>query len=164
MKLSSTVVYTSEIDPDVKFTVRVLNHIQRASRDLGISAHLAAYADNERKRLSLLREIVGTETDPKKQTELIRASDKGAELGRAVVDSDLIYEAHIQPAEIRAGLVKVEGLEIDGCATPTVDQVIAWAPDNLLREIARRCNENAGLGAEQQKNLESPGTSVRQES
>jgi len=152
MKLTSTVTYTSETHPDVTFTVRVLNLIQRAKRDLGIADHLTAYAENEQKREAILRDICGEEKDPAKRTTLVQASSRAAELAKVHVDSNMIYEAHIQPAEIRSGLVKVQGLEIDDCAAPTVEQVIAWAPDDLLREIAKRCNENAGMTADQQKN------------
>lgn len=152
MKLQSKVTYTSEVYPEVSFTVRVLNHIQRARRDLGIAEHLEAYAKHDARRASMVAEAVGAEADPAKRSELIAKSPRAGEIFKAVADREMIYEAHIQPAEIRAGLVEVKGLEIDGSATPTVDQVIASAPDDLLKEIAKRCNESAGLTAEQQKN------------
>lgn len=60
------------------------------------------------------------------------------------VQQEQVYQLHILPATIRAALVGIEGLTVDG-KDVTVDDVLSDSPDDLLEEIASACLSASGL-------------------
>lgn len=145
--------------PGVKFTVRVLNEIQRARRDLALI--------DTRARINELRDKwSGLMPAPKPGAKPEDAPDDlgphALEIVRLSEEAGMIERSVLLPAYIRASLISIEGLEIDGAAA-TVDTLIESGRDALLGEIYQACAEAAGLGADETKNSPSPGTSPEAE-
>lgn len=131
--------------PGVRFTVRILNDIQRARRDMKLL--------EVRARINEL------------QDKWVVAKDKGAgalELLKINDEAALLSQSQLKPAYIRAGLISIEGLELDG-APATIETLIESGPVELVNEIYDACVKASGLGAEETKNLPSPGTSPEAE-
>lgn len=106
--------------------------------------------------LERIREIVAeaeslegqAKADPKTEARLQSLSDS----------IERLQSAEIDRAYVRAGLVKVEGLEIDG-QPATTDALIENGPRDLYREILAAVKREAGLTETERKNSESPTTS-----
>lgn len=88
-----------------------------------------------------------------------------AQRSRALADqrAALIRDEHMKPAVIRAGLVSIEGAQVNG-EPVTVASLIASSADfdELLDEIYEACEQASGLTVKQQKNLQSDTTSTGQ--
>lgn len=141
---SSKQTQESAACPGVRFTVRRLNDIQRARRNLKLieaRAHLT--------ELSARFEDAGNGGADLVSPEQMRADH---EIGLAI-------NIDMKPAYIRAGLISIEGLEIDGAAA-TVDTLIEFGPTDLVNEVYGACALASGLTADQSKNSPSPGTSA----
>lgn len=143
----SKITHESKSMPGVTFTVRRLNQIQRAKRDLALAS---------------------TRIDQLARDW--RAGTKGMKAGDTVTDPALLQLAadisledtvHSLPVVLRHGLVSIEGLSIDG-APATVEMLISDGPEDLITEIKEACQAAAGLSVEQTKNSQSPGDSSRQ--
>lgn len=156
MNLTSTEVHDSTAIPGVKFIVRRLNYISRCERDLGILAN--------RSRLGSIMREMGTlcnggsvERDDENRATNIT---KGKELEFRLLDTEyaMLHQTQIVPAYIRAGLVSVEGLEIDGKAADTA-AILASAPNDFLDEVFSACHAASDLTDAQRKNSQSPGSS-----
>lgn len=131
--------------PGVKFTVRILNDIQRARRDAKLL--------DVRARINELQDRWAVAKDKGDGAiELLKINDEAA----------LLSQSQLKPAYIRAGLVSVEGIEIDGVPA-TVETLIESGPVELVNEIYDACVKASGLGAEETKNSQSPGTSPEAE-
>lgn len=143
MNLESKVSHESKSLPGVRFTVRRLNQIQRARRDGKII--------DARVRISELTDQLNSL--PKEDSE------PGLKLQRARLDAQIGIEivTIIKPAYIRAGLLSVEGLTIDGQPVKPED-LIESGQDDFLDEVYEACVTASGLSAEQEKNSQSPGT------
>jgi hypothetical protein len=65
-----------------------------------------------------------------------------------------VYQEHIIPASIRGALIAVEGLTFNGIdgRMPTVDEVLAEAPDEMLDEIKTACDDATCLVEDAAKN------------
>ncbi len=169
MILTSTKTFNSATFPEVSFTVRVLNRIERARRDAGIAAHRAEFSRLERERAALLRSLIPG-ADFESSSGAVAANERVMALPLAdkerlfalKEEADIVHSAQIVPAEIRAALISITGLECDGVPA-TVESVIASAPDELIIEIHAACVSASGLTAEQEKNLQSLGSSAKQE-
>jgi len=146
MNFRSTEVHESDAVEGVRFTVRVLNVIQRARRD-------AEIADQRLEFTRLLEEYraLGDEE---------RNSPAGRRLDYL---SGLIADQYLKPASIRAGLVSIEGLSVDGEPVTDADGLIERGPDALIEEVWLACEAASGLSEEQRKNSSSPGTSAGRE-
>jgi len=102
--------------------------------------------------------LSGREDLDRARAALVAANPQLVEVGLqlAAVDYEfsLVLSSYLLPASIRAGLVSIEGLEIDGkpatpellttCATPELD--------DLVREIYAECEIASGLTSTQRKN------------
>jgi len=142
---SSKETYESVTCPGVKFTVRVLNDIQRARRDAKLLS--------VRARINELQDKwTATKDNGGSALDLLKINDEAA----------LLTQSELTPAYIRAGLISVEGLEIDG-APATVEALIESGPKALVAEVYDACLKASGLGAEETKNSQSPGTSPEAE-
>lgn len=139
----------------VSFTIRKLSRIQRSLRDLPIfEQRLKADECSSR-----FWELTAQKEKAEKQGTV--APELTAQIASADYEFSLYLVGYLYPASIRAGLVSIDGLEINGqpatpellvtCATPDLDE--------LVREIYSECEVASGLTVPQQKNLPSPITS-----
>lgn len=150
ISIKSKTVIESKAVPGVTYTVRTLNKIQRAKRDLLVMA--------TRQRLSaLVREYAPLNEIPEDQ----RTPEQTARMQAIDVEFSWLQDSEIKPSEIRGGLVSIEGLEIDG-KPASADSLIESAGadyDELITEIADACRSAAGLSAAETKNSQSATTS-----
>jgi len=89
------------------------------------------------------------------ETKLERLSATDAALLAAAQQAqEAVYQEHIIPAAIRGALLEVDGLTIDGLEgrQPTVDELLAAAPDEMLAEIKEACENATCLVEEAAKN------------
>lgn len=128
---STTAVVVSEIDPDVRFTIRKFSAREQAEWTF------AQFGDAQR-----LREMF---------EEVKTAQEGGQQVSPKVgAEIDAIY-FRLLCAKLKRALVSVEGIQVDG-KEATVDQFIESAPAELLQEAAAACEGGFGLTSEQQKN------------
>jgi len=153
MRFESKFTVQSVTQPGVFFEVRVLNSIQRAKLDLQNLEARVKYSEiyAEIGRLPKPPEGDPPPADP----DLI-------EREKLRISADCILKIDIKPATIRAGLLKIEGLEIDGLAA-TTESLIESGPSGLIDEIWSAINNEAGLTEEQRKNSQSPSISAAPE-
>jgi hypothetical protein len=69
--------------------------------------------------------------------------------GEAIAAGEI--ETRMQALALRAGLVTLEGLVIDG-ATASVESLIGKGPESLAREIAEAIAEESTLSEDERKN------------
>jgi len=98
-------------------------------------------------------------------TDEIDALAKTAPPGPARQIRDLIEEENnIDRAQAKAlldwALIKIEGLEIDGNPTPSVEMLVMEGPEKVVEEICKEISKRMRLGDTEIKNLESPTTSA----
>lgn len=144
MNLESTVTKDSTTRPGVRFTVRVLNKIQRARRDF-------ALVEPRTKLTGLYQQMSAIPSDATEDADRLRRASLDHECG-------LLIDMHLKPAYIRAGLLSIEGLEIDG-KPATADSLIERGNDELdplIDEIYLACATESGLSEEQKKDSPSP--------
>ena len=156
MNLTGTITHQSEALPGVSFTVRRLNYIARAERDLSMLEDRARINAIIR-RMEPLCDGGKIERDDDGRVSNIT---KGREHEFRPLDNEhaMIHQNRIVPAYIRAGLLSVEGIEIEG-AVATVESLLKHAPDALLDEVFAACYAASDLSEAQRKNLLSPGSS-----
>ncbi len=152
MDLSPLQQHDSEALAGVKFSVRLLNYISRCQRDLGILEDRARMAGI----LSRMRDLCegGEIGKPRAGSE--------NDYRRLDAEYSILHQTRIVPAYIRAGLVSIEGLTVEGAAADT-EAILRAAPDALLDEIFAACVAASDLTEEQRKNWQSPGTSAAPE-
>lgn len=142
--------FDSKAVPGVRFTVRTLNKIQRAKRDLPtleIRHHL----------LKLLREYAFLEEVP----ESDRTQEQISRMRMIDLEYTWLENSEIIPSVIRAGVVSIEGLALDE-KPATIDALLeSGGPDYdaLIEELLAACRDAAGLGAAEIKNSGSDTTS-----
>ncbi len=148
MNLSPQQKHESAALPGVSFTVRRLNYIARCERDLALL--------EDRARMAALIGRMQALCDGDDFTK----PRAGAEQEHRRLDAEyaMLHQTRIIPAYIRAGLVSVDGLTVDGAAADTA-AVLAAAPDALLDEIFAACVAASDLSESQRKNWQSPGSS-----
>lgn len=156
MNLTGNITHQSEALPGVSFAVRRLNYIARSERDLSMledRARLTAIL----RRMEAICDGGKIERDDDGRVTNITA---GREHEFRPLDNEyaMIHQTRIVPAYIRAGLLSVEGLEIEG-APATVESVLKHAPDALLDEVFAACYAASDLSEAQRKNSLSPGSS-----
>ena len=74
--------------------------------------------------------------------------------------ADDLESQYAIPAYLKVFLIDVSGLEIDGSTDITIDRVLEDGPQDLVEEIYRTILINLGLLPDEQKNSQSPSTSV----
>lgn len=144
MNLETSKLHESTAHPGVSFRVRQLNQLERTRRDAGIIEHQMKLADLVTRYNSLV------ERDGDGKVSVI-PPENITDVERIDFEVKEIMDLHITPAIIRAGLVEVQGVTIDG-QPATVDTLLQFAPATLLDEISTACVAGAGLTDEQQKN------------
>lgn len=125
--------------PGVWFTIKRLNSMDRASRDLEMADDLDALEELRAKAAALL---------PKE------GDDPSAVYKKAEKRYYLFLRSKRMPVIIAHGLVKVEGMDTD-----TIEAFIERATDDLIDEAYALCVAASELDAAALKNWESPGTS-----
>lgn len=129
------------------FTVRRLSVIERAKRDLPLAEHQGRYSDllDERRLFSPEKDV---EPTPEQRKELRRID----------LEIDSVLNLHLKEAIIRAGLVKIEGIEVDGRPI-TIDEFLQFGDEDLIDQAFVFCDLASQLDSARLKNLQSPGTS-----
>ncbi len=172
LTLKTKETFDSKTVAGVRFTLRVLNNIQRAQRDLQVSEQLATYYEKVRRQGRLIQKATASvpqlPPDPKEeQIAERRAALEGAlanspdaeEIQRLDDEANRIYLSTIVPNAIRSAFISIEGIEVDG-RPATIDELLTAAPGYLLEEIGSAAEAVSGLTPEEQKNSASPTTSA----
>lgn len=153
MQITSRKTIESTAVPGVTFTVRRLNKTQRAKRDGPVMAERLRFSAALRER-----EAIKPIGDP----DRILSADLQKEYETVNYEASLLYEEHLMPASVRAALVSIAGLEIDGAAITSASMLLeSGTPetDALLDEIYEACESASTLSDEERKNLKSLTTS-----
>lgn len=150
MTFESKINHESESFPGVKFTVRRLNSIQRAKRDAKMLEQRVRISELDAKQRAL----------PKVEPD--QPDSAAVERARLTAELETLESEHFKPAYIRAGMISIEGFEVEGKAGG-VEDVLEHAPDELIAEIYLACIRASGLTEIQQGNSQSPSTSTDQE-
>ena len=149
MNLTTTITHESEAAPGAKFTVRRLNYLARCERDLAMIA--------DRARLSDLTRQINAISDEGDEGRKPHAGKEG-EFARLNAEHSMVYQSRLVPAYIRAGLVSVEGLDVDGKPADAT-RFCEWASDPLIDEVFAACYAASDLSESARKNSQSPGSS-----
>lgn len=183
MNFKAKQTFDSKTCEGVRFTVRMLNVIQRAKRDMEIAEeriqfgalvqHVRAASESDalqKESAALIKHLsdkLGEKHDDTTEAARILTAyqqiSEPAESRSADYRAGLILDMTMKPAAIQAGLVSIEGLHDDEAVIKTAEDLIDRGPSELIHEIWLRCEELAGMSPGDQKNSLSPGTSARQE-
>lgn len=151
--LKSKITHESKVEPGAKFTVRALNYIQRARRDSGVSKQRLEYSRMLGQLGRMQKENLG-EGDYESRKAKFDALPETVrqQMDTLSFESANILHEHLIPSALRAGLISIDGLVIEGASVKTVEELLESAPDELLDEIYQACEKAAGLTAEERKN------------
>lgn len=166
MNLKGKVRTESKVMPGVWLTVKILNKVQHAKRELGILEQRAKYTRAIQDREALVNRMCATVkreafTGEDAESRYEKARDEAFLAGpagdreRAIAlraEYEAIGDAVLLPAIIKAALVQIEAFHVGPEAIITVEQFLENAPDALLDEALTMCNEASGLTVDQQKN------------
>lgn len=142
-----TVTFTSRVNPEVSFVVKRLSVIERTRRDASIVEQQLEYQQ-------LLEEIEGLEYEDegkKKPKDAARFRRVDAQIAN-------LLRLHLQPTIIRAGVLEIHGVTLDG-EPITVDQFLEVADEDLLFDAYLFADMASRLDMEALKKLASLGTS-----
>jgi hypothetical protein len=163
MNFAPTAPFKSAICPGVTATIKVLNVIERARRDMEIAEHRAEFQRCHREKNALLNAALNRPADDLSAPTVEQIASLPAEtqdrLYALAERASLIQSAHIMPAELRASIISLAGCLTATGAAATVDDLIATGPDALITELYAAIQPLAGLTPVQEKNLPSPGSS-----
>lgn len=162
MNLDTTRLFEHPAYPGFKATIRVLNVIERAKRDLPVAAARSEFQRLHREKNTLLNTALNRPPDSFEPAtvEQIRALPAATQdrLYALATQAQLLQQAELMPADLRAAIVSIDGLSFNGAAA-TIDSLIAHAPDTLLDSLYEAVSDAAGLTAVQEKNSPSRGYS-----
>jgi hypothetical protein len=152
--LKSKFTESSKKYPGVSYTVRNLNTIRRAERDAAIASHRLEYTRLTAERATQFKALAGEDGTAEERNTRVNALPVDKRLAILKMDEEAqhIYERFIVPNAIRAGLISVDGLDLDGVEKPTTEDVIQNAPDDLIEEIYAACVRGSGLTEDEAKN------------
>lgn len=152
--LKSKFTESSKKYPGVSFTVRNLNTIRRAERDATIASHRLEYTRLTAERATQFKALAGEDGTAEERNARVNALPVDKRLAILKMDEEAqhIYERFIVPNAIRAGLVSIDGIDLDGVEHPTAEDVIQGAPDDLIEEIYAACVRGSGLTEDEAKN------------
>lgn len=143
--------------PGVSYTVKRLSFVERGNRDLGMAEALEEldaiskeYKTLPKDKNEGKKDDEGNDLEPDYSEDTLEQAKR-----RSVLDTRYtrIRDTKVIPAVIKFGLISVQGVE------GTVDELLATADREFLREAYAFCEAASQLSAEQLKNLASPGTS-----
>jgi hypothetical protein len=162
MKYTSTITHQSKTDPAISFTVRHLTE----GRRIKISLQLADKydkIDTIRAGVSEIAERVKPLLAQAKAdgSDVLSNNPDMADLTRKHRQMQSVERDEIIPTFVRALLVSVDGLEIDG-APATVESMIESGPPDLYAEIAKAVKHEMGMDEQETGNSEPLSTSTVQ--
>jgi hypothetical protein len=151
--LQSITDHESTTTPGVRFRVRVLNVVRRARRDAAIADQRLEYTRATTERAAAFRLLVGEDGTIQELNDKanLLPDEKRVQLYALDERCNGILQQHIIPATIRAGLVEITGLQLNG-KPADAELLIEEGPDDLLAEVYEACANAAGLTEEQAKN------------
>lgn len=182
MNYISTEPVESKLFPGVSYTLRRMSVSRRTAFHLAIASYLGKQRDiwHEREPLqadlaSVVNEFRVAESKEPLSTSVSvseylaeRAAnpkieerfpnEKIQQLMDLFAKEQRLDQDEMQPALVRWGLAKIEGLEIDG-SPATVDSLLDAGPLELFTEIAEKISRVMQLSAVEARNLSSPTTS-----
>lgn len=153
--------------PGVTVTARILSRAAVMRRDMGTIDARRRQAIAFAKRAEIFtppksdaKTDAGKAAAAKERDELYAALPVEQRLAFEQLTEELITigDLEIRPAVIRAGIIAVDGLEIDGAAGDVVG-MIEHGSEEMLQEVYEICEARAGLQEDVAKNLQSPTTS-----
>jgi hypothetical protein len=162
MQTTSKTTIESTSNPGVKFTVRRLGKSQRSARDLTTMEarrKCNALSREWRALLPAMQPDGETFVNPADDTPELRESR-----GALHEEYALLLESAIKPASIRAALISIEGLSVDGKSVTTAKDFIETlgpTTDDLFDEIYLACEEAAGL-TDEEKGKSKPPTTTKE--
>ncbi len=154
LNFDPTTTVQSSLHPDIQYTVRVLNSVERAKRDAKILPIRARIGE----LLRLVESLATGQFDESKESYHDYVKRQPAEWLAADAELTGINEKDLIPNEIMAGFVSASGFTIGG--QPVTRENILSAPTPVLAELYVACNDAAGLDKAMLKNLPSSSTSV----
>ena len=149
MDFSPTITRKSEAAEGVSYVVRRLSFLKRAERD-------ATIAEYQHRMDDLSVEIRNATPSTKTLDEAEEVIQSSPELRRALEERERLMITHVIPAVIRAGLVSIEGLTVEG-KPMTVEQFLDLADRDLISEAYSWCEAASKMTSEALKNLQSLG-------
>lgn len=175
MTYESQVECESKVAEGVKFTVRVLNKIQRAKRDLpllevhgqitDIVQQIGKITDHQGEIQDIRDGAKDRALTPEEESKIKAIQDRHGysrdmiELAKLDHKYGHLINIHQKPAFILAGLMTISGLTIGGKPITNAQQLIEHGHDDLIDEVYIECVKASGLAQEQQKNSSSSSDS-----
>lgn len=89
--------------------------------------------------------------EPPESGDDTRTAEQKKQYAAVVAEYFRVQEDEIQPAWVKWGLVRVEGLTVDGREVTSPDEFIELAPPELYAEAVEAIKASLGLTAEQKK-------------
>lgn len=142
ISLQSSLAIKSETLEGVVYHVRVLSEIEKSKRDLALIDSFRRLGEAMDGRAECIETVDGEERQKP------NCSGRLLELEKI---TEAIQYGEYWPAVIRTSLLSVEGIEING-KVPSVDDLIQFAPVDVLAEIVAACKQGEGLTAAERKN------------
>lgn len=178
MKYESKKTITSVVEPGVTFTIKMLGAAARAKLELATSearSHNRDIAIEWNEINSEMLEILPVAEYPGMSDDEITAAEKAREdaltpeqrnrynrlLAKRLFLNDeyrKVEVAELAPEWIRAGLLKLEGIEGASGKLMTTDELIDFGPQELMQEIYGEIYKSTNLSADRAKNSQSPST------
>lgn len=159
LNFEPTVTIDAQSSPGVRFTVKRLSQMERAKRDMQIAVHTLRIGEIAA-RVKEIREPYQAKEG--EQAPKMPIEDQ-VEITKLDREAGVLWNLHVKPAFVRAGLVSVDGMTHGGKPV-TADSLLEYGPDDLTDEVWLAVSNNASLTYEQAKNSPSPFTSTEQES
>jgi hypothetical protein len=160
MNYVSTITKDSAALPGVRFTVRELSEGARRRLRRATAASFAKLAEVDYQREDFHARLAERLDKPADQIKLVELTrDERREFDELNEAVDLIRDLDINPLYFEAGFVSVEGLTINGNASPDAKTLVEDGPAALVREITQAILAGSALSAGEEANLDSPSTS-----
>ena len=180
MKYDSKKTVTSVVEDGVTFTIKILGAAARAKLELATSearSHNRDIAIEWNEINSEMLEILPAVEYTGMSDDEVSAAEKAREealtpeqrnrynrlLAKRLFLNDeyrKVEVAELAPAWIRAGLIKLEGIEGATGKPMTVDELIDFGPQELMQEIYGEIYKSTNLSADRAKNSQPPSISA----
>ena len=142
MDFATKTTIKSTACPGVSYTIRILTLKQRYAVDAGVSE-----ARDKVRRISFALD----------ESAEGLSVDARVERRRMTEEMEQAVACDILPHIIKSGLIAFDGLTISG-QCPTIDELIADGPDDLLNEIGAAIQQGGAMSEDETKNSASPTT------
>lgn len=153
--MKSRTEHQSKALPGAVFVIRLLNVIQRARR----SAEIAGFRQEQvmaLRTVDSLKKKLGIIGDEASQRAALDALDPEmvTKIQSAAQRAEDVYLGQIVPVMVKHGLAELRGVEVDGVPVTAAAllETEAEGLDELIIEIAQKCEEASQLSPEQEKN------------